>query len=161
MAPRNASRCVPLSSHPCHSPNGSQDVDPSRPITFKGSRQTITTTSGAGFYERLIWYPLVSNLTIIDSRNSIVNSKGVFEYAKLYISMFLMGLRLPFCHPFGNTLNFLGMTLVQLILNAQRIMLSCCIVWRQALEATREENPNLTAYEFFYIRGFRRHDGNQ
>lgn len=72
-----------------------------------------------------------------------------------------MGLKLPYCHLVCNILDYLGMAPAKLLTKAWRIMLSCCIVWRQDLEVVIEENLELTVHEFFNIHGIRLHDGKQ
>lgn len=74
--------------------------------------------------------------------------------------MFLMGLHLPFCYLVRDILDFLGLALAQLVPNSWRILMACCVAWRQVLEPMGDEYPDLIAYEFLYIHGVHHLDGN-
>lgn len=95
------------------------------------------------------------------ARLGVVDFEGLTKRMALYMSMFLMGLQLPFCCPVHYILGFLGLALSHLLYSAWRTLLLCCIAWSLALEPTGEECPNLIACECFYTHGIRCQDGNQ
>ncbi|KAF5464235.1 hypothetical protein F2P56_014327 [Juglans regia] len=65
------------------------------------------------------------------TRLGVVDSEDFVERVALYTRMFLMGLRLSFCCPIRDVLDFLGLGHSQLFPNAWKILLSCFVFWRQ------------------------------
>lgn len=89
-----------------------------------------------------------------------VNSGGNAEKVALYVSMFSHSLRLPFCRPIRDVLDFLGLALAQVHPNAWRILTSCCVAWHMVLESIREEYLDLTAREFLFTHAVCALEGN-
>lgn len=69
------------------------------------------------------------SLELPESLRGVVDSENFAAQVELYSLMFFMGLRLPLCHPVCDVLEFLGFVPSQLVPNAWRILMACCIAW--------------------------------
>lgn len=88
-------------------------------------------------------------LEVLGSCHEIVDSNEYVENVTLYTTIFLNGLRLPFCCPIWDVLDYLALAPLQLYPNTWRILLSCCVVWCLVLGADSEDYPNLISRKFF------------
>lgn len=66
--------------------------------------------------------PQSVRLILIDSYSGIIKSKGATKHVRLYINMFLKGLRLPFRSQIRNILDYLGMCSTQFLPNLEDLV---------------------------------------
>lgn len=99
------------SSHSRRSLDRPSDISPSRPEQFEGHYMIAITTQADLDLLRNLYRALDSiEMDLRSARRDVVDSEGFAEQAALYISMFLIGLCLPFCHPGRDVLDFLDLT---------------------------------------------------
>lgn len=69
----------------------------------------------------------------------------------VHINMFLMELCLSFCRLIRDVLYLLSLAPTQILTNAQKILLSCCMVQQLPLEPTNKGYLDLMAHQYFYL----------
>lgn len=89
-------------------------------------------------------------MEVLGPRQGAVDSEELMEKVDLFLMMFSNSLRLPFCRPVQDILDFIQLALTQLHPNAWRILMSRCIIWHRVLGVGDEEYLDLTARGFFY-----------
>lgn len=85
--------------------------------------------------------PCIVDLVVLSPYEGAVDSKGF----ALYLAMFSSGLRLSFCHPVHDVLDFMGVAPTQLHPNAWRVVVCCCVIWQCTSKAFRSDQLDLTA----------------
>lgn len=138
MASKNSSRSTSKSSTSTKSPGSlwtPKVLDPSKAYTesqrFDGFSWWLVATPGKLESLMLNFKVLgIIEFEVPSSNEGIIDSEGYASKVALYHSMFSSSLRLPFCHPVCDVLDFLCLAPTQLLPNGWRILISCCVIWR-------------------------------
>lgn len=113
MAPRNASRfgaCGSRSPRPRDSFGQSGGAGSRRPHDSEGYHWSVTTSQTDLDLVRNCYGVLdLVALNLPETSSRVVGSEGFTARVVLYMSMFFMGLCLPFCCPIRDVLDFLGL----------------------------------------------------
>lgn len=94
--------------------------------------------------------PSIVELEVPSPYKDAVVFKRYVSKVALYTNIFSSGLRMPFCHPVRNLLDFLSLAPAQFHLNTWKILVSYCVIWQWALGEVGSKHLNdLTACQFF------------
>lgn len=114
----------------------------SRPEGSSRHPRALRAQDNSQYFKGYHWFVITSSSDLNTVRSSYgVSDSIVLEAPKahrgvvdlevaLFPSMIAKGLRLPFCRPVQNVLDYLALASSQLHLNTWIILMSCYIVWR-------------------------------
>lgn len=90
----------------------------------------------------------------------VVDPEGFTYKVALFPSMFSDGFLLPFCLLVCDVQDMTGVAPTQLLSNAWRLLVGCCMIWWRVLEEVRDAWLDLIGQEFFLTHRVLKKRGN-